>query len=408
MPRAADDHQLRVLIATSTFPLDPHDGSARFILDLAASLSSSTEVMVLAPHAPGAQRRERIGRVHIRRFRYAFPPSFQRLAYGPGMTANIDRSLVARLQVPLLLLSQFWAMMTCCIRWRPDVVNSHWLVPSGFTAALLKKVLGFKHVLHVHAADVYFLARVPAGRWVARFGVRSSDDVFADGSHVRDSLDELIGSSSGAHLRPMGVWTEAVSENHDRGPNDELPDRFVIFVGRLVEKKGVEYLIRALAGVREHESDLELVLIGGGPLEDDLRALASTLGLESVVHFLGPRPHPEVFAALRLAQVACVPSIVDSNGETEGMPTVVIEAMAAGARVVGSRVDGIPDVLTHAENGWLVEPADVDSLTSGLLAAVTDRNGDAISARGVQTAKRHDWAVVAEEYRAVLLRASRG
>lgn len=105
---------------------------------------------------------------------------------------------------------------------------------------------------------------------------------------------------------------------------------------------------------------------------------------------------------MRSASVICVPSIIDSRGETEGMPTVVLEAMASGARVVGSNVDGIPDILRDAENGWLVEPADERSLADGILAACSDRRGQEIATEGVETARANDWVAVAKEYKAVL------
>lgn len=240
---------------------------------------------------------------------------------------------------------------------------------------------------------------------MARFVVRSSSSVLADGSHVRDSLDELIGFDSGAELRPMGVWLElfqSVGKSVDVGP---LPRHYILFVGRLVEKKGVEYLIKAMPRVRDSVEGMELVIVGDGVLGAQLHALTEALGLERWVHFVGAKTHDEVAALLQRAEVATVPSIIDSRGETEGMPTVVLEAMASGARVVGTRVNGIPDVLEHAENGWLVEPKDEVSLAAGLIAAATDPRGDDVAEAGSNTAARHDWSTVGREYMEVLIEA---
>ena len=100
--------------------------------------------------------------------------------------------------------------------------------------------------------------------------------------------------------------------------------------------------------------------------------------------------------------MACVPSIIDSRGETEGMPTVVLEAMASGIKVVGSHVDGIPDVLRHRVNGWLAEPADADALAEAILEALTSSNAAAIATGGVSTARQHDWSELAREYAEIL------
>lgn len=393
------DRGLRVLITTSTFPYSEGDGQARFILDLALALSKFAEIQVLAPHAPGAKRHETVGSVKIRRFRYFAPSRLQRLAYGSGMRHNIGESLWARLQVPCLLLAQTMATASIVWRDRVSVLNAHWLVPQGLSAAVVSLFLGVPMVLHVHAADVYFLKGRFFGPAIARFAVRNAASVLADGSHVRDSLNELIGFESGAHLRPMGVWVDVFKPSSAIEAQDaQLPSSFVIFIGRLVEKKGVEYLIKALPLVRSKIPDLQLVVVGVGPLKSDLVRVAGELGISDEVHFLGSRQHHEVAALLRTADVACVPSIIDSKGETEGMPTVVLEALAAGARVVGTRVNGIPDVLDHAENGWLVQPADERSLAAGLLEALTQPEAETIADRATATAARHHWPHVAEEY----------
>lgn len=405
----ADDSRLEVLLTTSTFPYRPGDNQARFILDLATAMSETAGVTVLAPDAPGAQKRERVGPVEVRRFSYFLPRSLQRLAYGAGMRHNIDHSWLARIQVPLLLAAQSAVMAWMALWHRPSVINAHWLAPQGLTASLIARIFDIPLVTHVHAADVYFLRRFRFGSRLARFVVASSSSVLADGSHVRDSLDDLLGFPSRAQLRPMGVW---ISQFHG-GPGEDSPpgsppERFVLFVGRLVEKKGVEYLIRAVRVVRDVDPDLDLVVVGDGPLLGELRQLGVEQGISHAVHFVGNKDHDEVSSLMRRAEIVCVPSIIDSKGETEGMPTVVLEGLAAGARVVGSDVDGIPDVLRQRENGWLVPPADAGALAEGILRALGDDDGDAIASTAAATAEQNDWEAVAGEYLSILGKATEG
>jgi glycosyltransferase involved in cell wall biosynthesis len=99
-----------------------------------------------------------------------------------------------------------------------------------------------------------------------------------------------------------------------------------------------------------------------------------------------------------------VPSIIDSRGETEGMPTVVIEAMAAGVPVVGSAVDGIPDIIRHGENGWLCREKDPEHLAETILAALDQSDDQRIRRAAAQTAEQHDWPRVAERYMEVFER----
>lgn len=405
----------RILVSTSTFPVQPDDGVPRFILDLALALSYHAEVTVLAPDAPGATLHERLGDVEVHRFTYFWPRSSQRLAISNqrGMRDNLRGSLLAKIQLPLFLLRQAANLRRLVYQRGFDVVNAHWLVPQGLTAAwALRGSRDVKLVLHVHAGDVYLLQKLSVGRRIARFVVKRSAAIFADGSHVRDALDQLLGYDSHAILQPMGVNLQQFARTTDgQSVSDELaihptdtnfsgpkfPDGFILFVGRLVEKKGATYLIRAMRRIHQRKPGVGLVIVGYGPEEAALRAEVEELHLQDRVQFVGRKSHPEIVRLLHACRVGAVSSIIDSRGETEGMPTVVVEALAAGVPVVGSNVDGIPDVIRHAENGWLCREKDPDDLAEKLLMALDcDRNR--ISEAAVASAKKHDWQQVASNY----------
>jgi glycosyltransferase involved in cell wall biosynthesis len=396
---------MQVLIGASTFPLRVDDGLPRFVLDLARGISSRASVTVLAPHAAGAALRERWGDLEIRRFRYFWPERFQRLAYGHGIRENMRASLLARMQPPLFVLAQARATLALATELGAALVNSHWLVPQGLSSALARgaqrSAPRFRHVLSVHAGDVQLLEALPGGARIARFVVGRSDAVLAVGSHVRDALDRLLGHPSGARIEPMGaslaLWQGAAAVP----PDLSLPREYLIFVGRFAEKKGVEYLLRAMPRVRERHPGLGLLLVGYGALERELREQARALDLSDAVVFAGKRSHAEIVACLRGARAAVVPSIVDRYGETEGMPTVVAEALAAGQRVVATAVDGIPDLIRHRDNGWLCREKDPDALSGCILDALSDAEPSAIRARALETARQLDWDEVAARYAAV-------
>ncbi len=392
----------RVLVATSTFPLGPDDPTPRFVLDLAEALAASCDVTVLAPGAPGAPPRERMGAVEVLRFGYFLPRSAQRLAYGGGMRENLRGSPLTALQVPFFLAAETRAIRSVVAGRGIGVVNSHWLVPQGLAAARARgprRRGRFRHVLHVHAADVFLLEKLPFGRAVARYVVARTDALFAAGSGVRDALDRLLGAASGAVIQPMGARAAFFRGDGAPRPATSFAGGFLLFVGRFVEKKGVVYLLRALPRVRREHPELGLVLVGYGPLEAELRAEIERLGLGGAVELAGRRPHAEVVGYLRACRAAVVPSIVDSRGETEGMPTVVVETMAAGARVVASAVDGIPDVVRHGVNGWLCRPKDPGDLAEKILLALRDPSPSPIVREALATAEGLDWSRIAERYR---------
>ena len=172
---------------------------------------------------------------------------------------------------------------------------------------------------------------------------------------------------------------------------------FILFFGRLVEKKGAMYLIRCMHLIHERMPGVGLIVAGFGPEENALHAEVEKLNLQDCVQFIGKRSHPEIIDLLHHCRAAAVPSIIDSRGETEGMPTVVVEALAAGVPVVGSNVNGIPDVIRHAENGWLCREKDPADLADKLLTALECDHSQFRDA-AIATAAKHDWQQVAANY----------
>jgi glycosyltransferase involved in cell wall biosynthesis len=287
-----------------------------------------------------------------------------------------------------------------------QVVNSHWMVPQGLSAALaLGTSSGIVNVLSVHAGDVYLLEQIPAGSHLARFIVRHADSVFAAGSQVRDSLDGLLGFASNAIMQPMGVDTALFGSAADVRPIlTQFENGFILFVGRLVEKKGVTCLLKAMPRILAQRPGLGLIIVGSGPLKPKLQEETQQLGLEQIVRFEDRKGHSEIVRYLHGCRVLVIPSIVDTQGETEGMPTVLVEALAAGSRVVASDVAGIPDVLRHGQNGWIFKEKDPEDLSEKVVAALDDPEDSDIVKGALQTAARFDWAQVAENYLAVFER----
>lgn len=390
---------MRVLICTSTYPLREDDGIPRFVHDLAVAMARSCEIVVLAPGAPGSARHERRDGVDVVRFDYFWPRGLQRLAYGDGIRENLRRSWLARLQPLPFVLAQTAAIRRLLAGTDFDVVNTHWLLPQGLAAALVPRdEKRPAHVLSVHAGDVYLLARMPGGARLSRFVLARTDAVIAAGSHVGSTLQRLAGFSGNVSIQPMGVRLEMFEKQAGSLPLSPFPGGYLLFHGRLVEKKGVRYLLRALPPVRRCHPGLGLVIAGSGPLERALRAEARDLGVANAVHFTGRLPHRQVVRYLLGCKVAVVPSIVDSRGETEGMPTTVVEALAAAKPVVACNVDGIPDVIDHGRNGWLCAPNNPEELAARILEAIEPHHAEKVSAAARRAARHHDWRQVARRY----------
>jgi len=155
---------------------------------------------------------------------------------------------------------------------------------------------------------------------------------------------------------------------------DAIEDRdpVVLFVGRLTEKKGVQYLIRAMERVQRETPDLRLVVVGDGERRERLEAEASRrLGS---VDFLGFQPPDVVWDWMNRAMLLAVPSVTAESGNSEGLPMVVLEGQAMGLPVVGSRHAGIPEAVEHGETGFLAPEGDLDALADHILRLATDRS----------------------------------
>ncbi|MBP1932977.1 glycosyltransferase [Ammoniphilus resinae] len=145
----------------------------------------------------------------------------------------------------------------------------------------------------------------------------------------------------------------------------------ILFVGRLVEKKGAEFLIRAFAQVHENFPTAELYMVGEGHLRSQLKELIWQLDLHKHVHLLGDLPHKEVVKQMKKAHLFCLPSVTGQNGDQEGIPNVLKEAMCCGLPVVSTFHSGIPELITHGVNGFLVPEKNSDALAWQITELIT-------------------------------------
>lgn len=148
-------------------------------------------------------------------------------------------------------------------------------------------------------------------------------------------------------------------------------ENVILFVGRLVENKGCEYLIKAFKKISNNNPDTRLVIIGEGPQKSHLETL--TKGLNQV-EFLGKKPHEDVIQWMKKARIFCVPSIEIDSGASEGFGIVFAEANALGTPVVSFRTGGIPEAVQHGETGLLAEEGDTDLLAEHLQTLLENDN----------------------------------
>jgi colanic acid/amylovoran biosynthesis glycosyltransferase len=160
----------------------------------------------------------------------------------------------------------------------------------------------------------------------------------------------------------------------------------VVAVCRLVEKKGIDLLLRAVARLRQFRTDLDVTIAGDGPLRSKLEAMSRELSLGERVKFLGAIDASDVRKLLETADLLALPCRVDSRGDRDGIPVVLMEAMACGLPVISGDLPAIRELVRDGENGFLVKPDDVDALAS----ALSELSADLPRARQMgQAGRRH-------------------
>src|SRR6266496_3174824 len=148
----------------------------------------------------------------------------------------------------------------------------------------------------------------------------------------------------------------------------------IVAVGRLIAKKGFADLIRACGLLAESGKSFQCEIIGGGPLENELRAQIDQLNLQDRVALSGAKPQREVRQRLAGASVFVLPSVVDAHGGMDNLPTVIMEAMATGLPVISTDVAGIPEMVVQNETGFLVRPGDAVALADAIEKVIDDRS----------------------------------
>ena len=279
-----------LLVLASTYPRWSSDSEPGFVHELAKRLTSRFRVLVLCPHSPGAPHYDLLDGVEVVRYRYA-PECLETLVNNGGIVTNLKRHRLKHLLVPGFVLMQLWNAWRICRREEVAVIHAHWLVPQGLTAACL----GFlsrgapKFLLTSHGADLFALRARPL-QSIKRIILRRATQITAVSQAMLPSLAALGAAGDKVSVASMGV-----DMTKDFVPNGQV-ERSVnelLFVGRLVEKKGVRYLIEALPKVRHLLPAVTLTIAGFGPEEAFLKSRVHQLGLNSAVKFLGAVPQKE-------------------------------------------------------------------------------------------------------------------
>ena len=387
---------MKVLYIVTAYDRRPGDGITPWLVETIRRLGDrGVEVEVLAPSYRGLESGFVEG-VMVHRFRYA-PARLETLTHDQTAPDRLrERPLYATL-LPGYLGGSVLAARRLARSGAFDLVHVHWPLPHVVPGWAARRAGDVPLILTFHGVELTFARSAPVPFLVPllRRAIRTADAVTANSSYTAGLIQRL--HDRRVHIIPFGSTvqrptgdqvTDGVSEahgaesGHRSSPPSGGPFR-LLFVGRLVERKGVHHLLDALTSV---SPEVTLHVVGEGPMRAGLEARARELALDQRVHFHGFVDDRALARHYAMADAFVLPAVYDAKGDVEGLGVVLIEAASAGLPLIASDAGGIPDIVRDGRTGILVPPGDA----GGLACAIEDLARDPERAADLGRAARRD------------------
>lgn len=400
-----------VMVATS-YPRFPGDGVGSFMEPIAKSVAlRGHDVHLVAPWHPAITRPAHEDGVSFHFYRYAPMRALNVFGYAEGLRADTTLKINAWAAAPLALSAGCFAAWRVASKHKATVMHGHWVIPGGAMAMLAAGPRPL--VVSLHGSDVFVAERHRLPRAAARAIFRRAAWVTACSDDLHTRALALGARAAATETVPYGVDTTRFAPAPEQrqfvrraigiggGP-------LIFTAGRLVRKKGFEYLIDAMPALRLAFPTLRLAIAGDGDLRDELRARALAHG--DAVIFLGTRSQDDVGHMAAAADVVVVPSVHDDAGNVDGLPNFALEALATATPMVATRVGGLAQAIRDGVTGRLVQERDPAALAAAirdLLDAPDLAQAIGVRARSDVTA-HFGWARVGERLEASYDRAVKG
>ncbi len=248
-------------------------------------------------------------------------------------------------------------------------IHAHFASHPAAVAYVIHRPVGIPYSFTAHGSDLH------RDRHMLREKVLAADSVVTISQYNRNIITRECGAGSAEKTRVIHCGVDNAKFAYRPSPTafDRKDGPFkIVCTGTLHEVKGQTYLIDACRALRDRHLDFECHFIGDGPDRKMLQSLADDFGLSASVVLHGRLPQQEVAAHLQSADVLVAPSVPTKCGRREGIPVVLMEAMASGVPVIASDLSGIPELVDHGRSGLLTPPRDAEKLSEALLQLYHD------------------------------------
>ncbi|MBD3345789.1 MAG: glycosyltransferase [Chitinivibrionales bacterium] len=308
-------------------------------------------------------RSHTIDGIPVKRFRYFFAP-WETLTHDEGAPNKIHKFHYKIITIFYILFGTL-GLIRLHLKERFDILHIHWPFPHGFFGVGALFFRRSKVILNFHGASLLLMQKYGFVKFFLSWFIKKADAVIVNSSFTKGRVTSLVERQ--VHVVPYG--TTITPHATDRSA---VEPHHILSVGRLIERKGLPYLIRAMPEIVAKWPDARCTIAGGGPLQQELISLAETEKVSSAVNVPGKVSQEELESLFARCGVFVLPSIVDSRGDTEGLGVVLIEALTYRKPIVATNVGGIPDIVNNGVTGLLVPQKAPSTLAQAISSIFAD------------------------------------
>ena len=360
---------MKIAVLTHTFPRNNQDSTAAFMKEFCDGLSENrNEVIVVTPYDSKFNRKK--DPFKIVTYKYIWPYKLQMLGYSRTMEADQLLKKRAYFLIPFMVFFGTFKLVSVIRKYKIDIINAHWIFPNGFIAMLASIFTRTPYTITIPGTDAYLAYRYKLLGAVAKIISFKASVVFSNSSFnlkrilnlgARPKYKAVISYPVDIFkFKPLNLDLSVIRERHGIKKGEIV----ILAVGRMVYKKGYDYLIKAMKNFKKN--NVKLLLAGEGDLKMQWMDLTRELELEEKILFIGNIKRDEIVKYYNLADICVAPSIIDKQGNVDGGPVTNFESMACGRPQVATDVLSIADIIENGVNGFVIPQKNVKSLELAL------------------------------------------
>lgn len=366
---------MNICVLTHTYPRFSGDPVAPFMKDFCLGLSQQKQnVTILTPYDKKFSLRENTSiNLKTKLYRYIFPDGLHTLGYSRTLIGDQRLKTSVFFLAPLMFFASFFSLLWIIYKERIQVISAHWIIPNGFIAALASKITGVPLIVTIPGSDVYLGKKNSLFKFMTKFASFQAKAIVSNSMRYLGELADLGIPKEKFIEIPYGVNIknfEHIKQERKvmrKSLGIKSSDLIILAVGRLVEKKGFDYLIKAIPGVLKEYKQIKLLIIGDGSEKNNLENLVDELKIKNKVSFLGRINHTDLPKYYSVADIYAAPSVKDKQGNLESHIVALFEAIASGLPVVATELAVSKKYVVDGKNGYRVKDKSVESLSDAII-----------------------------------------